>query len=129
LLRVVLNKRDNIFYFNIKNVFRRFPLLLAVLLIVISFFFPMAPQPLWVLAAYFSFLIYTRAIGLLERVISSSQGLYLTHDNTNTGKHIHTPLNIHAPKAGFEPAITASERSKTVHALDRSATATGHCHF
>jgi hypothetical protein len=29
------------------------------------------------------------------------------------------------PKAGFESAITASERSKTVHASDRSATATG----
>jgi hypothetical protein len=29
------------------------------------------------------------------------------------------------PKAVFEPAITASERSKTVHASDRSATATG----
>jgi hypothetical protein len=29
------------------------------------------------------------------------------------------------PKAGLEPAITASEQSKTVHASDRSATATG----
>jgi hypothetical protein len=29
------------------------------------------------------------------------------------------------PKAGFEPTITASKRSKTVHASDRSATATG----
>jgi hypothetical protein len=28
-------------------------------------------------------------------------------------------------KAGFEPQITASERSKTVHASDSSATATG----
>jgi hypothetical protein len=28
-------------------------------------------------------------------------------------------------RAEFEPAITASERSKTVHTLDRSATATG----
>jgi hypothetical protein len=40
-------------------------------------------------------------------------------------KILYTPLNIHAPKAGFEPEITASERSKTVHALDRSAIATG----
>jgi hypothetical protein len=29
------------------------------------------------------------------------------------------------PKAGFEPAITASEQAKTVHASDCSATATG----
>jgi hypothetical protein len=28
---------------------------------------------------------------------------------------------------GFEPAITVSELSKTVHASDRSATATGGC--
>jgi hypothetical protein len=40
-------------------------------------FFSMAPQPLWALVAYFSFLIYTWAVGLLGRVISSSQGLYL----------------------------------------------------
>jgi hypothetical protein len=29
------------------------------------------------------------------------------------------------PEAGFEPTILASERAKTVHALDRSATVTG----
>jgi hypothetical protein len=29
------------------------------------------------------------------------------------------------PRAGLEPTITASERAKTVHALDRSATVTG----
>jgi hypothetical protein len=29
------------------------------------------------------------------------------------------------PRVGFQPTITASERAKTVHALDRSATVTG----
>jgi hypothetical protein len=29
------------------------------------------------------------------------------------------------PRAGFEPGITASDPSNTVHVLDRSATATG----
>jgi hypothetical protein len=29
------------------------------------------------------------------------------------------------PEAGLEPTITASERAKTVHALERSATVTG----
>jgi hypothetical protein len=29
------------------------------------------------------------------------------------------------PRVGFEPTITASERAKTVHALDRSAAVTG----
>jgi hypothetical protein len=32
------------------------------------------------------------------------------------------------PRVGFEPTITASERAKTVHALDRSATVTGQKH-
>jgi hypothetical protein len=59
---------------------------------------------------YLSFLIYTRAVGLLERVISSSQGLYPnTRQHKHRKTHIHTPLNIHAPKAGFEPAIAASK--------------------
>jgi hypothetical protein len=107
----------------------------------------MAPQPSWALAAfYFSFLIYeyTRAVGLLERVISSSQGLYL-----NTRQHKHRKTHIHiikhpCPQGGIRTrnhglrAIEdcsclrplgyrdrlASERAKTVHALDRSATAT-----
>jgi hypothetical protein len=30
------------------------------------------------------------------------------------------------PCVGFEPIIPASERAKTVHALDRSAAVTGH---
>jgi hypothetical protein len=33
------------------------------------------------------------------------------------------------PSVGFEPTIPASERAKTVHALDRSATVTGKFHF
>jgi hypothetical protein len=31
------------------------------------------------------------------------------------------------PRVGFEHTIPASERAKTVHALDRSATVTGSC--
>jgi hypothetical protein len=49
--------------------------------IYIFFFFfdsPCAPRPL------FSFLIYSQSVGLLGRVISSSQGLYL-----NTEQHKH----------------------------------------
>jgi hypothetical protein len=52
--------------------------------------------------------------------ISSSQGLYL-----HTGQHKHR-INTYKyetsmPFMGFEPTIPASERAKTVHALDRSA--------
>jgi hypothetical protein len=43
---------------------------------------------------------------------------------TQTQKNADTHLTS-MPRAGFEHAITASERSKTVHASHRSATATG----
>jgi hypothetical protein len=73
---------------------------------------------------FFSLLIYSQSVGLLGRVISSSQGLYL-----NTGQHkyeINTYTHqITMPWMGFEPTITASERAKTVHILDRPATVTG----
>jgi hypothetical protein len=59
----------------------------------------------------------------LGRVISLSQGHYL-----NTGQHKHR-INTNTnqtsmPYVEFEPTI-ASERAKTVHALDRSVTVTG----
>jgi hypothetical protein len=69
------------------------------------------------------FLDHSHTIGLLGRVISSSQGLYL-----NTGQHKRRKTHTHQttmPWVGFEPAIPAFERVKTVHALDRSATVTG----
>jgi hypothetical protein len=50
---------------------------------------------------YFGFLIYLRAVGLLGRVISSSQGLYL---NTRQHKHRKTDIdtiNIHAQDHGL----------------------------
>jgi hypothetical protein len=76
----------------------------------------------------FFILITLKTAGLLERVISSSQGLYL-----NTGKHKHR-INTYTyqtsmPFVGFEPTIPASERAKTVHVLDRSATVTGNEDF
>jgi hypothetical protein len=45
---------------------------------------------------------------------------------TNTEK-THTPHKHQTsmPEAGFEPSITASERAKTVHVLNHSATVTG----
>jgi hypothetical protein len=44
--------------------------------------------------------------------------------------HKHRKTHIHKhytsmPWVGFEPKIPGSERAKTVHALDRSATVTG----
>jgi hypothetical protein len=68
---------------------------------------PCGPCPL------FSFPISSQSIGLLGRVISSSQGLYL-----NTGLHKHR-INTYTDQTsmtevGFEPTITAAERAKTV---------------
>jgi hypothetical protein len=85
----------------------------------------LAPQPPWSLASdFFSFVIILQTVGLLGWVISQSQGLYL-----NRGQHKHrintytyqTPM----PSVGFEHTNPASERAKTVHALDLAATATG----
>jgi hypothetical protein len=69
-------------------------------------------------------LIILQTVGLLGRVISSSQGLYL---NTEKLKHrINTyTYKTSMPWVGFEPMIPASERAKTVYVLDRSATVTG----
>jgi hypothetical protein len=58
------------------------------------------------------FLYLRQSVGLLERVISSSQDLYV-HRTTYT----YTSM----PRVGFEP----TKRAKTVHALDHSITTTG----
>jgi hypothetical protein len=82
-------------------------------------------SPLGPWSPIFSFMIILQTVGLFRRVISSSQGLYL---NTEQHKHkINTyTYQTFMPCVGFEPTIPASERAKTVHALDRSATVTGH---
>jgi hypothetical protein len=57
---------------------------------------PCGPWPL-----YFSFLIYTRTVGLLERVISSSQGLYLNiRQHKHRKRHIHT-IKHPCPQGGI----------------------------
>jgi hypothetical protein len=72
----------------------------------------------------FFILIILHRVGLLGRMMGSSQGLYL-----NTGQHkqrINTyTYHTSMPCVGFEPMIPDSERAKTVHALGRSATVIG----
>jgi hypothetical protein len=72
---------------------------------------------------HFSLLDLRQSVGLLGRVISSSQGLYL-YTNTEKRTHIHKHQTS-MPWVGFEPMILASERAKTVHALDHWATVIG----
>jgi hypothetical protein len=80
---------------------------------------PLGPRPL-----FFSFMIILQMVGLLGRVISSSQDLYI---NTGQQRHRINTYTHHTsmPYVGFEPTIPASERAKTAHVLDRSATVTG----
>jgi hypothetical protein len=81
-----------------------------------------SPLEYWPLI--FSFMIILQTAGLLGRVISSTQGLYL-----NTGQHKHRiyicTYQTSMPCVGFEPTITTSERAKTFHDSDSSATVTG----
>jgi hypothetical protein len=60
------------------------------------------------------FLNLRHSVGLLELVISPSQGRYLTQTQN---KHRQTSM----PREGFEPTIPAFERAKTIHDLDRAA--------
>jgi hypothetical protein len=80
----------------------------------------MAVQPLWTLAAFFIFLIYTQSVELLGRGISPSHGRYL-----HTEQHEHKRTQISMPRVGFEPTIPVFERANTIHALDRAATVIG----
>jgi hypothetical protein len=60
------------------------------------------------------FLNLRHSVGLLGRVISPSQGCYLTQTQTSI------------PRMVFEPTIPAFERRKTVNASDRAATVIGY---
>jgi hypothetical protein len=64
------------------------------------------------------FLNLRYSVGLLGRVISPSQGRYVTQtQNTRTQTSMF--------RVGFEPTSPAFERAKTVHALDRAAIVIG----
>jgi hypothetical protein len=68
------------------------------------------------------FLNLRHSVGLLGRVISPSQGRYLTQTRN---KHKEPSM----PRVGFQPTIPAFKRAKTVHALDRAATVMGAIYF
>jgi 3,4-dihydroxy-2-butanone 4-phosphate synthase len=85
----------------------------------------LALQPLWALASDFQFHDHLTGGWILsssEQPIARSLPEYRTTQTQN--KHTHT-YQISIPCVGSETTIPASERAKTVHALDRSATVTG----
>jgi hypothetical protein len=82
-------------------------------------FYPFLFMPYSYGVEVFIFLwIYKQSAGLHGWVIGPSQGLYL-----NTGQHTHRKTHAHTHTK--HPCPPASERAKTVHALDRAATVTG----
>jgi hypothetical protein len=72
--------------------------------------------PPWNSPFHFGFLDLRQLVGLLVRVISSSQGLYL-YTNTEKRTHTHThTLNIHT-LSGHDPGFRASEDSTNLRPL------------
>jgi hypothetical protein len=67
-------------------------------------------------------MIILQTVPLVGRVISLSQDLYLNIVQHKQNKCIHTP-NIHA-LCGIRIIIPTSERAKTLHTLDNSASVT-----
>jgi hypothetical protein len=86
-----------------------------------SLFLSFLLSPIWSIGHprtalfHFSFLILRQSVGLLGWGIIPSQGRYLYKYRINTDKH--PCLEWHSN--------TQSQRSKTVHTLDRVATVTG----
>jgi hypothetical protein len=80
--------------------------------------------PPWNSPFHFGLLDLRHQVGLLGRVTSSSQGLYL-YTNTEKRTYTHTHRTS-MPWVGLKSTIPGSERAKVVHALDRSAIVTGH---
>jgi hypothetical protein len=75
----------------------------------------------WTLVAFSVSWSYTQSVGPLGRGISQSQGRYLYPEQR---KHRIKGTQTSKPWVGFEPTIPVSERAKTVHVFDGSATVT-----
>jgi hypothetical protein len=74
-------------------------------------------RPLMGPTLFFSYaFFFTQTVGLVGRVMSPSQGRYL-----HTGQHKHR-INAHTHPRLEWGSNPRSQRSKTVHALERAAT-------
>jgi hypothetical protein len=77
----------------------------------------MALQPFcWTLVAFSISESSTQSVGLLVQGINRSQGRYIHTEQHKQNKRTQTSI----PWVGFESTITAFERAKTVHTLDRA---------
>jgi hypothetical protein len=89
--------------------------------VIIPIYLPMALQPLWTLAVFSVFYVYTVGRAPWTRDQPVARPLP-THRTTQTQK-IRTQTSM--PQVGLEPTIPAFERAKTVHASDRAAIVIG----
>jgi hypothetical protein len=84
-------------------------------------FFLLALQPLWAVCQFSDIFTAGRTPWTGHQLVSRPLPKHRTaKTQKNTYTHQTSMLYV-----GFEPTITASERAKTVHALDRSATVAG----
>jgi hypothetical protein len=82
----------------------------------------MALQPLWTLAAFFSFVIlYTDVTTSWAGDQSVARPLPAHRTSRTQNKRTRTSMH----RVGFESTTPVFERTKTVHALDRAATVIG----
>jgi hypothetical protein len=89
------------------------------------FFFPPALRSPWALASAFQFHDHFtdgRTPWTSDQLVARPLPKHRTTQTQN--KHRDTPTSM--PCVGFEHTIPAFERTKTVHALDRSANVIGH---
>jgi hypothetical protein len=100
------------------------------LLITLTPFFVTGSTAPWALASDFQFHDHftdSRAPWANDQLVSRALPKHRTTQTQN--KHIHTHQTFMLYVV-FEPTIPASERAKTVYALDRSVTVTGqHLHY
>jgi hypothetical protein len=91
----------------------------------VSFIYPFLLYLIFMVSR-FTFPLHLYTIGRTpltsDRPVARPLPKYRTTRTHNKRTHTHT----HQTFMGFEPTITASERAKTVHALDRSPTMSGH---
>jgi hypothetical protein len=87
----------------------------------LSIYLSMTLQPLWTLAAFFSFLIHIESVGFLVRGSARRKAAIYTQNIMTQNNCRQTSV----PRVRFEPTIRAFERAKKVHALDRAATVIG----
>jgi hypothetical protein len=83
----------------------------------------MVVQPLWALASFQFPDLFTngRTPSMSDQLVARPLPKHRTAQTQNKRTH-----QTSMPEVGFKSTITASERVKIVHALDCSATVTGH---